>query len=68
MLEDHDLATETAATGVAADKFGDDYIAGGDGDDTIFGQLGTDTVQGDGDIDNGAYAHRCTSVDWPTEQ
>ena len=62
-IEDHDLATETAATGVAADKFGDDYIAGGDGDDTIFGQLGNDTIQGDGDIDNDAYAHRCTSVD-----
>ena len=55
VLEDHDLATETAATDVAADRFGDDYIAGGDGDDTIFGQLGDDTVQGDGDIENGTY-------------
>ena len=39
-------------------RFGGDYIAGGPGDDMIFGQLGNDTIQGDGTIDNGAYANR----------
>ncbi len=53
-LLDHDWITETTRP----DLYGNDFIAGGDGDDTIFGQLGNDTIQGDGDIDNGAYAYR----------
>src|SRR6185503_9990905 len=38
-------------TVVAANLYGDDYIAGGADDDMIFGQLGNDVVQGDGSID-----------------
>ncbi|MCU1507720.1 MAG: hypothetical protein JWP05_2689, partial [Microbacteriaceae bacterium] len=41
---DHDAVTP-------ADRFGNDYIAGGANDDTIFGQLGNDVIQGDGSID-----------------
>ena len=52
-LADHDVTTGERTL------FGADYIAGGAGDDQIFGQLGNDTVQGDGTIDNGAYAVRC---------
>ncbi|WP_353083073.1 calcium-binding protein [Tessaracoccus lapidicaptus] len=50
-LLDHDADTESAATGSAADRFGNDYIAGGAHDDIIFGQLGDDVIQGDGSID-----------------
>ena len=50
-LLDHARTTTT-------DLFGSDYLAGGAADDLIFGQLGNDTIQGDGNIDNGAYANR----------
>jgi Ca2+-binding RTX toxin-like protein len=53
---DHDAAT-------AADRYGDDYIAGGAGDDTIFGQLGNDTIQGDGSIDLTVGARRDANGD-----
>ena len=33
-----------------ADRFGNDYLAGGADDDLIFGQLGDDVIQGDGGI------------------
>ena len=33
-----------------ADRYGNDYVAGGAGEDEIFGQLGNDTIQGDGTI------------------
>jgi Ca2+-binding RTX toxin-like protein len=50
-LLDHDAATP-------ADRFGNDYIAGGANDDTIFGQLGNDVIQGDGSIDLTVGAYR----------
>ncbi|GAF97232.1 unnamed protein product, partial [marine sediment metagenome] len=48
---------------LAANSFGNDYIAGGANDDTIFGQGGNDTIQGDGSIasalaDNPVLAYR----------
>jgi hypothetical protein len=46
-LMDHSFAVK----GDPQNKFGDDYIAGGENNDTIFGQLGHDTIQGDGSID-----------------
>jgi Ca2+-binding RTX toxin-like protein len=39
------------ADGTAADRYGNDYIAGGADDDQIFGELGDDVIQGDGSID-----------------
>jgi Ca2+-binding RTX toxin-like protein len=36
---------------VAANRYGDDYIAGGNANDVIFGQLGNDIIQGDGSIE-----------------
>ena len=45
---DHDPATANPN----GDRFGDDYIAGGNGDDVIFGQLGNDVIQGDASIES----------------
>ena len=50
-LVDHAVGTDPL-------RYGGDYLAGGSEDDLIFGQLGNDTIQGDGNIDNGAYANR----------
>ncbi|MBK7953154.1 MAG: hypothetical protein IPK02_03735 [Candidatus Accumulibacter sp.] len=46
-LLDHSDATP-------ANRYGNDYIAGGAGEDEIFGQLGNDVIQGDGTIGLGA--------------
>ena len=50
-LVDHAVGTDPL-------RYGGDYLAGGSEDDLLFGQLGNDTIQGDGNIDNGAYANR----------
>jgi Ca2+-binding RTX toxin-like protein len=43
------VVADTLAT-TPADRYGNDYIAGGAGNDEIFGQLGNDVIQGDGTI------------------
>ena len=43
------VGTDMLAT-TPADRYGNDYIAGGAGADEIFGQLGNDVIQGDGTI------------------
>ncbi|MCB1998992.1 MAG: hypothetical protein KDH91_00365, partial [Rhodoferax sp.] len=43
------VGTDTLAS-TPADRYGNDYIAGGAGADEIFGQLGNDVIQGDGTI------------------
>ena len=47
-----------ASSGIGAEVFGADYIAGGADDDVIFGQLGDDTIQGDGSINLTVSAER----------
>jgi len=46
---DHSETIKTAPG--ASNRFGDDYIAGGNANDMIFAQLGDDIVQGDGSIE-----------------
>jgi Ca2+-binding RTX toxin-like protein len=48
---DFQITLQHHAAGIAANLFGNDYIAGGADDDSIFGQLGDDVIQGDGSID-----------------
>lgn len=46
-----------------ADRYGNDYNAGGAADDVIFGQLGSDVIQGDGSIDLAVGAERTAAGD-----
>ena len=55
---DYVLTLVDHAVGTDPLRYGGDYLAGGAEDDLLFGQLGNDTIQGDGNIDNGAYANR----------
>jgi Ca2+-binding RTX toxin-like protein len=45
---------------LADNRYGNDYIAGGNANDVIFGQLGNDTVQGDGSIETAIDADENT--------
>ena len=45
------LVTSDTLVTTPANRYGNDYIAGGAHDDMIFGQLGDDVIQGDGSID-----------------
>jgi Ca2+-binding RTX toxin-like protein len=49
VVNDGLVAADTLAT-TPANRYGNDYIAGGAGEDEIFGQLGNDVIQGDGTI------------------
>ena len=50
-IVDLDHSQSIVADPGAANRYGDDYIAGGNASDMIFGQLGNDIIQGDGSIE-----------------
>jgi len=51
VINDGLVTSDTLAT-TPANRYGNDYIAGGAGNDEVFGQLGDDVIQGDGGIED----------------